>query len=79
MDTTRVIEGLNKAIALEHAASLQYKQHALLVRGLWRKVFSGFFSDESRSALQHAQKFGQKLVALGGYQPSRSGPRFDNH
>jgi bacterioferritin len=66
MDTTRVIEGLNKAIALEHAASLQYKQHALLVRGLWRKVFSGFFSDESRSALQHAQKFGQKLVALGG-------------
>ena len=66
MNTAQVIEGLNKAIALEHAASLQYKQHALLVRGLWRKVFADFFSGESRNALEHARKFGQKLVALGG-------------
>ncbi|MGH8069913.1 MAG: ferritin-like domain-containing protein [Candidatus Entotheonellia bacterium] len=66
MDTARIIEVLNKAVALEHAASLQYKQHALLVRGLWRKVFADFFSGESRSALEHAQKFGQKIVAFGG-------------
>jgi len=66
MDTAQVIGGLNKAIALEHAASLQYKQHALLVRGLWRRVFTDFFSGESRNALEHAQKFGQKIVALGG-------------
>jgi bacterioferritin len=66
MDTARVIEALNKTVALEHAASLQYKQHALLVRGLWRKVFADFFSGESRGALEHAHKFGQKIVALGG-------------
>jgi bacterioferritin len=66
MDTARMIEALNNAVALEHAASLQYKQHALLVRGLWRKVFADFFSDESRGALEHAHKFGQKIVALGG-------------
>jgi bacterioferritin len=66
MDAARVIEAVNKAVALEHAASLQYKQHALLVRGLWRKVFADFFSGESRSALEHAHKFGQKIVALGG-------------
>jgi bacterioferritin len=66
MNTARVIEALNKAVALEHAASLQYKQHALLVRGLWRKVFADFFNGESRSALEHAHKFGQKIVALGG-------------
>jgi bacterioferritin len=66
MDTARVIEALNKAVALEHAASLQYNQHALLVRGLWRKVFADFFSAESHSALDHARKFGQKIVALGG-------------
>jgi bacterioferritin (cytochrome b1) len=34
MDTPRVIDALNKAVALENAAILQYKQHALLVRGL---------------------------------------------
>jgi bacterioferritin len=66
MDTARVIEALNKAASLEHAASLQYKQHALLVRGLWRKVFAEFFREESHSALGHAHKFGHKIVALGG-------------
>ena len=66
MDTTRVIDALNKAVALENAAMLQYKQHALLVRGLWRKVFADFFSSESHGALDHARKFGQKIVALGG-------------
>jgi bacterioferritin len=66
METLRVIDALNKAVALENAAMLQYKQHALLVRGLWRRVFSEFFSSESHSALDHARKFGQKIVALGG-------------
>lgn len=66
MDTAKVIEALNKAVALEHAASIQYKQHALLVRGLWRKVFADFFFSESRSAQEHAYKFGHKIAALGG-------------
>jgi bacterioferritin len=66
MDTARMIDALNKAVALEHTASLQYKQHALLVRGLWRRVFADFFNRESHSALDHAHKFGRKIVALGG-------------
>jgi bacterioferritin len=66
MDTGRVIDALNKAVALEHAACIQYKQHALLVRGLWRKVYAEFFREESHSAQEHAYKFGQKIVALGG-------------
>jgi bacterioferritin (cytochrome b1) len=61
-----MISALNKAVALEHAACIQYKQHALLVRGFWRKVFADFFFDESRSAQEHAYKFGRKIVALGG-------------
>ena len=43
MDTPLVIDALNKAVSLEHAACIQYKQHALLVRGLWRKVYADFF------------------------------------
>lgn len=66
MNTTQMIGALNKAVALENAATLQYKQHALLVRGLWRKVFADFFASESRNSLEHACKFGQKIVALGG-------------
>ncbi len=66
MDTGHVIEALNKAVALEHAACIQYKQHALLVRGLWRKVYAEFFLEESRTSQEHAYKFGPKVVALGG-------------
>jgi bacterioferritin len=66
MDTRRVIDALNKTVALENAAMLQYKQHALLVRGLWRKVFADFFASESHNALDHARKFGHKIVAMGG-------------
>jgi bacterioferritin len=66
MQTAEVCEALNTAVAFEHAASLQYKQHALLVRGLWRRVLTEFFAAESRKALAHAQQFGQKIVALGG-------------
>jgi bacterioferritin (cytochrome b1) len=66
MDKTAIIDALNKTIALEHAACIQYKQHALLVRGLWRKSFAEFFLEESRTAHEHAAKFGQKVVALGG-------------
>ncbi|HXG20538.1 MAG TPA: ferritin-like domain-containing protein [Methylomirabilota bacterium] len=66
MDAKKVVTALNKAIALEHTAVLQYKQHALLVSGLWRKGFADFFSSHSKSSLEHAEKFAQKVVALGG-------------
>ena len=66
MDTKKVIVALNKTIAFEHTATLQYQQHALLVNGLWRKVFTDFFSSQAKSSLEHATKFGQKVVALGG-------------
>jgi bacterioferritin len=66
MDTKKVVAALNRALALEHSAALQYKQHALLVGGLWRKVFADFFSAQSKSSLEHAEKFGQKVVVLGG-------------
>lgn len=66
MKTVEICEALNTAVAYEHAASLQYKQQALLVRGLWRRLLTEFFGAESRKALAHAQHFGQKIVALGG-------------
>jgi bacterioferritin len=66
MDAKKVISALNKAVALEHTAALQYKQHALLVSGSWRKVFADFFAAESKNSLEHARKFGQKIVAMGG-------------
>src|SRR5581483_1759327 len=66
MDAKRVVTALNKAIALEHTATLQYQQQALLVSGLWRKVSADHFAAQAKSSLEHAAKFGQKVVAFGG-------------
>ena len=66
MKTAAICAALNTAVAYEHAASLQYKQHGLMVQGLWRRMLTEFFAAESRKALAHAQHFGQKIVALGG-------------
>jgi bacterioferritin len=66
MEAKKVVTALNRAIALEHTAALQYKQHALFVSGLWRKVFADFFFSQSKGSLEHAEKFGQKVVVLGG-------------
>jgi len=66
MDKQKMITALNKAIALEHSATFQYQQHALLVNGFWRKVFADFFTSGAESSLEHARKFGRKVVALGG-------------
>lgn len=66
MDTQKVIVALNRAVSLEHAATLQYQQHALLVHGLWRRVFADFFEKQSQTSLDHARTFGQKVVSLGG-------------
>ena len=61
MNTVHMIDALNKAIALEHAAILQYKQYALLVSGMWRKVFADFFAGESRNALNMPISLGKRL------------------
>ena len=75
MQTDEMMAALNKAMALEQTASLQYQQHALLVRGLWRKFFADFFATESRQALKHAHKFGQTIVAGGGVPTGEVGAR----
>lgn len=66
MDAKKVIAALNRVLVLEHTAVLQYQHHGLLVHGLWRKVFAEFFGSHSKGSLDHAGKFGQKVVVLGG-------------
>ena len=67
MDVQGVISRLNYAVTLENTACIMYKQAALLVTGLHRKPYSDFFMAESLASHAHAVKFGQKIVALGGF------------
>ena len=72
MDTQQVITALNKAIALKHSATLQYQQHALLVNGFWRKIFTDFLTSGAENSLELPTSCG--IISFGvpktGFTPS---------
>ncbi len=69
-----IIETLNEAMRIEHALMMQSDHQAMEVRGLWRLQMAPFFSHLAEEAREHARKFGQKIVALGGVPTVEVGP-----
>ena len=66
MNKPGLIEKLNHAIALELCAVIQYNQYSNVLMGADRRLWRGLFKDMSEGALEHARKFGFRVVALGG-------------
>lgn len=66
MARAELIENLNKALSLELSGVIQYSQHSYLVTGFEREVYKEFFRDQAEEAQGHAEKLGDKIVALGG-------------
>lgn len=66
MAREELVENLNKALSYELAGVIQYSQHSYLITGTDREVFKDFFRDMAEEAQEHAEKLGDKVVALGG-------------
>lgn len=66
MDIQRVIAGLNRCLAIEYAAMIQYLQDSMLIQGLEREYLADFFRDRAKDEMGHADRLGDKIVALGG-------------
>lgn len=66
MDTERVIDKLNDILRWEWKGVVQYTQASFLVQDLWREVYAEMFREGAEESLGHAQKIGDKIVALGG-------------
>jgi bacterioferritin len=66
MARAELIENLNNALSLELAGIIQYSQHSYLVTGVEREIYKDFFRDQAGEARDHAEKLGDKIVALGG-------------
>lgn len=66
MAREELVESLNKALSYELAAVIQYSQHSYLITGPDREVFKDWFRDQAEEAQEHAEKVGDKVVALGG-------------
>ncbi len=66
MARAELIDNLNQALSLELAGVIQYSQHSYLVTGVEREVYKDYFRDQAGEAQDHAEKLGDKIVALGG-------------
>ena len=66
MAREELVENLNKALSYELAGVIQHSQHSYLITGPDREVFKDFFRDMAEEAKDHAEKLGDKVVALGG-------------
>jgi bacterioferritin len=66
MDKSALIEALNRDLAHEYAAIIQYTQYSAKVRGPWRSELRSFFQAEIADEQLHAQYLADKIAALGG-------------
>ena len=66
MDTQNLIDNLNKDLAEELAAVIQYTVYAAKVTGPYRPQLQQFFLAEVPDEQLHAQFLANKIVALGG-------------
>lgn len=66
MDTQQLIKNLNKDLANELAAAIQYTTYAAKVTGPYRPQLVQFFTAEIADEQAHAQFLANKIVRLGG-------------
>ncbi|NOY53105.1 MAG: hypothetical protein GXP58_05725 [Deltaproteobacteria bacterium] len=66
METERVITLMNKAVALEYQAFIQYFYQSLKVRGYSTLALSQFLAAEADVELGHAKLLAEMVVNLGG-------------
>jgi len=66
MDKQTLIDQLNRDLAGEYQAILQYMQHYFIMKGPERLTVGEFFKKVALGEMKHAEFLAEKIVALGG-------------
>lgn len=74
MDKQTLIDNLNKDLANELSAIIQYITYAAKATGPYRPQLSAFFLEEVADEQLHAQYLANKIVALGGEPTTTPAP-----
>jgi len=74
MDKKTLIENLNKDLANELSAIIQYTTYAAKATGPYRPQLAAFFLQEVADEQLHAQFLANKIVALGGEPTTVAAP-----
>lgn len=74
MDKAQVIQKFNEAIAVELQAFIQYNHNAQVLMGREKRLWEKVFKEMAEHGAEHARKFGQRVVALGGIPTIEAAP-----
>ena len=77
MDKQTLIDNLNKDLAAEYGAIIQYITYAAQATGPYRPQLAAFFLTEVADEQLHAQFLANKIVALGGRPTTEADPVAD--
>ncbi len=72
--TKELIDGLNKDLAGELAAVIQYTIYGAVAKGAHRPTLVSFFEGEIPDELGHAKFLANKIAALGGTPTTKPNP-----
>lgn len=77
MDKNQLIAELNRDLAAEYSAIIQYITYAARATGPYRPQLTQFFLAEVADEQMHAQFLANKIVALGGVPTTQAAPVAD--
>lgn len=69
MASPKLLDALNKDLADELGATIQYLWHHFMCEGMESPAISDLFSKTARDEMKHIEKIGERIVYLGG-QPA---------
>lgn len=66
MASKKLLEGLNKAIAMDLRATIQYMWQHVMVLGVEGVAVNNVFKERAMQEMKHVESFADRLYYLGG-------------
>lgn len=78
-EKSEAIEALNRILELEMAGAVRYSHYSLMVYGYNRIPIVEWLRAQARESMDHAQRAGELVTALGGHPSLAIGPLLETH
>lgn len=78
-EKSKATEALNQILELEMAGAVRYSHYSLMVYGYNRIPIVAWLREQARESMDHAQRAGELVTALGGHPSLAIGPLLETH
>lgn len=79
LDSEKVVAVLNEMLEAEYAGVVRYSHYSLMVFGYNRIPIVGWFREQAKESLTHAELIGETITTLGGHPSLKMGKLLETH